>query len=479
MEKNGSLPKVAIVIVNWNKKNDVLALLNSLRDLNYPDYEIIVVDNASTDGSVEAIRERFPYVELIVNTENLGGTGGFNTGMRYAVKRGTYKYIWLLDNDAYVEQDALLELVTAMEENGDIGIAGSMILNPDIEGRIVELGGFVSWKTGTWIPYLRNKHIKDCENISMVEVDYVAACSALVRTEAILTAGLMDERFFLHWDDIDFSLRIKKAGYRVVAVSKSKIYHGVEKGFNPLLAYYDIRNGLLMICKHNKGLTKFFYMLNMLRGSFKGAIFSYFGGMKLLGNLLLRALLDFTKGNFYKIKSVPDTDNLITKNSEVFSADEIYLTDRCKILVLPSGNFQEIKRLISILKSKCNCHITLLIQADRKELFSELPIDNYLVFDSYRQSSFKTIAILMKIFFSNYDLAISPSLSVIPFSYAVRKYYLFSNKTTEFYKNKNTVYFLWKLILAFLIGEILSIFLTPVFYLSSFRGKIKGGATDA
>ena len=90
-------PKVAIVIVTWNKKSYVMGLLQSLRDIDYDNHDIIVVDNASTDDTCRAIREQFPQVNLIVNSENLGGTGGFNTGLRYVLRKGGYKYTWLLD----------------------------------------------------------------------------------------------------------------------------------------------------------------------------------------------------------------------------------------------------------------------------------------------------------------------------------------------------------------------------------------------
>ena len=113
----GANPKVAIVIVTWNKKKYVLDLLNSLGNLNYDNHDIIVVDNASTDDTCQVIREQYTYVDLIENKENLGGTGGFNTGMRYVLEKRGYKYTWLLDNDAVVENDTLIELVRVMEND--------------------------------------------------------------------------------------------------------------------------------------------------------------------------------------------------------------------------------------------------------------------------------------------------------------------------------------------------------------------------
>lgn len=472
-------PKVAIVIVNWNKRDYVINLLNSLKDIDYDNYEVIVVDNASTDDSVAEIKKRFHHITLLVNKENLGGTGGFNTGMRYALANTDCKYIWLLDNDAEVERDTLIELVKAMEADAAIGIAGSTILSPDNRNLIVEMGSFISWKFGTWRPYLRHKRIADYQQVHIVDVDYVAACSALVRTETILTVGLMDERFFLHWDDIDFCWRIKNAGYKVVAVSKSKVYHGVEKGFNPLLTYYDIRNGLLMIGKHMKGLNKFFCFLSIIRGSLRGAIFFYVAGLNFMGSLIIRALFDFIIGNFGRIKTVSFSNNLIIKKGDGSSLNDIFQFSGLKVLIFPNGNFFEIKTLISIIKSKCDCHLTLLIQSDRKGLFDGLPIDNYLLFDGYRQSSFQTIRTLMKIFFLKFDIAISPSLSIIPFSYAVRKYYLYDNDVNKIYRNKETIYYSWKLILIFLVGEILSIFSIPIFYIASFKTQKKNTISTA
>lgn len=112
-------PSILVIIVTWNKKDYVLDLLNSLRNLDYASSAIdtVVVDNASNDGTAEAIRELFPQVNLICNPENIGGTGGFNTGLKWAFAQpdGKYKYLWLLDNDVLVHRAALSELVNLLE----------------------------------------------------------------------------------------------------------------------------------------------------------------------------------------------------------------------------------------------------------------------------------------------------------------------------------------------------------------------------
>ena len=147
--------RVTIVIVNWNRKDCVLNLLDSLRSMSTRGNRIVVVDNASTDGSAEAIRNHPLSVTLLENQENLGGTGGFNAGIRYALEYFEQDYLWLLDNDAEVTPDTLAQMVGAMTRNASIGVAGSCILSPEDRAIIVEAGGFVEQRSGTWRPNLR------------------------------------------------------------------------------------------------------------------------------------------------------------------------------------------------------------------------------------------------------------------------------------------------------------------------------------
>ena len=464
--------KVAIVIVTWNKKSDVLNLLGALKSLNYDNFDIIVVDNASTDRSADEVASVYPDVTLIINTENLGGAGGFKTGMNYALQKAAYRYIWLLDNDAMVENDTLLQLVTVAERDERIGIAGSLILNPDKPGMIVELGAFVAWDLGTWKPHLRSASISIVPQDAVVEVDYVPACSALIRTDALKKSGVMDARFFLHWDDIDLCLRIKEAGYKVVAVSRSRVYHGVEKGFNPVLAYYDIRNGLLAISMHTRYVKKVMYVLNMLRGTIKGIVYSYVVRLRGIGFLLVKSVHDFVRGRFYKI-------NLTRKLKFVFEGGgpPLPLTDVLqgalpRILILPNGNAGEIASLVTTVKDhQKEARITLLIQADRKNLFDGLGIDEFIIFDSYRQSILHTISVMARILSSRYDCVISPSMSPLPFSYAARKYFLFDVKAGSFYENKENLSRAWKLPLIVLSAELLSLILFPPVYWASIKHR--------
>ncbi|MGQ0793466.1 MAG: glycosyltransferase family 2 protein [Deltaproteobacteria bacterium] len=464
-------PKVAIVIVTWNKRDFVLSLLGSLKDLNYENFDTLVVDNASTDGTAESIRAEFPAVELIVNPKNLGGTGGFNTGMRRAVEKGGYEFIWLLDNDASVEKETLAALVQSMRSDPKAGIIGSMIMEADRES-IVELGAFIEWNAGTWRANLRNEKARDLKLQDAVEVDYVAACSALVRTEVIRKIGVMDERYFIHWDDIDLSLRAKAAGYRIKASPASRAYHGIEdKPASLLMFYYDIRNGLLTVSKHHSGIRSFIYILKILRNAGKGWVYSHLVGLNDTARLIGRGVRDFINGNFYKANISPASASAAGGG---LSIEDLGLKAESSALILPNGKLAEIKRVAELIKSgNPNRRITLLIQSERQNLFRDLGVD-FIVFNNYRQSTMSTISALAKILAGGFDVCISPGPEPLPFSHASSKYFLFDAKSGKFTESPETLKNCWKLAVSLIAGEALGWLSAPAVYLASRRSGIRG-----
>jgi GT2 family glycosyltransferase len=242
-------PSVLIIIVTFNKKEYVVNLLKSLREIEYKNHDDIVIDNASTDGTAEYLKEHFPSVTVIRNNENRGGSGGFNTGLSYAFEREKYKYYWLLDNDVVVSKDALGKLVKTLDENSDIAIAGSQMCQLDNPEVTNEIGAYVDFRKGHLV---LNRHVTRKKNNStgIFDVDYIAAASLLVRADVAKNAGLWED-FFIHFDDVDWCLRIKKMGYRVVGVAESVIWH-LSAAEKPITwqQYYDVRNMLFLLDKH-------------------------------------------------------------------------------------------------------------------------------------------------------------------------------------------------------------------------------------
>lgn len=250
---------IAVVICNYNKKDYILNCINSVKKSTYKYFDIYVVDNASTDGSVDAINMEFGNeLTLITNLENLGGSGGFNTGIKAVVSKG-YKYIYLLDNDVIVDSYALENLYNYMEDNEKIAVSGSKIYFMDKPNNVQEFGSYVDFDN--YNMRLENRGRLDLNINESVECDYVPACSALFRTDALKQVGIIDEDYFVYWDDIDLCYRLKSAGYKVVANSNSMVWHkgGGTVRKNTFGTYYFWRNRVYFFTKYcnNDQIEKF------------------------------------------------------------------------------------------------------------------------------------------------------------------------------------------------------------------------------
>jgi hypothetical protein len=225
---------LSVVIVNWNVRELLRGCLKSVltsKQLGGLAMEVIVVDNASSDGSVEMIRREFSEVKLIANERNLGFTGGNNQGI--AASRG--RYILLLNPDTEVIGDALVEMVKYMDANPDVGALGPKLLNPD--GSVQSSrrrfptpatafleSTFLQW----WFPRnraVRLYHILDRSDDETQEVDWVTGACILIRREAIEEVGLLDAGFFMYSEELDWCRRARGKGWKVVYLPKAKVIH--------------------------------------------------------------------------------------------------------------------------------------------------------------------------------------------------------------------------------------------------------------
>lgn len=257
------MPKVSIIILSYNARNDVVDCLESVFNLNYPNHEIIIVDNGSTDGSwgaIKAMKGRYPLLKLIRSKLNLGRTGGYNLGLKYA----TGEYIMFLDQDTIVDKNMVNELVKVIEMDPTIGAVGPKIYYYNDPKRIWSAGTSVNLLTGR-VHFLGCNQIDKGQFNSVIEVQQHPT-AILVKREAINKINGYDKDIFMVYCDADFCVRIWKACYKIVLAPKAKLWHKVKTPLQmherlgmktPLMAFLIGRNRIIFMKKHALHLTPF------------------------------------------------------------------------------------------------------------------------------------------------------------------------------------------------------------------------------
>jgi len=253
MTMTTNAPHVVVVVLTWNGLADVTTCLESFACVEYPNYKVLVVDNGSEDTTVAVIRERYPWVTLIENGTNLGYVGGNNVGMRYALQHGA-EYVFILNNDTKMTPDVISQLVQIMQSDRRIAIAGAKNLLMADPTQTWAKYGVLNW--GPMLSALVGRYAPDTPEDSPKDVDWVIGNGCMMSREALERVGLFDETFFQVHEDIDWSVRAREAGYRVLYVDTAAILH---KGAGSALAerpvvfsygYFLGRNPILFARKH-------------------------------------------------------------------------------------------------------------------------------------------------------------------------------------------------------------------------------------
>lgn len=294
--------KVAIVILNWNGKEDTLECLKSLEKLRVENYQLqtFVVDNASTDGSVDAIGKRYKNINIINNRQNLGFAEGNNVGIRRALKNDS-DYIVLLNNDTIVDKDLINGLVETFNENPDAGIVSPKIyfargfeFHKD-RYKKKELGKVIWYAGGKfdWDNVLGSHRgvdeVDKGQYDQSIETDFATGCCMALRSETLKKIGLFDKEYFLYLEDVDLCQRAKKAGFKILYSPKGHLWHkvarssGIGSGLND---YYITRNRLLFASKYASIRAKLALFRESLKLLFSGRFWQK------------RGVLDFYFGNF-------------------------------------------------------------------------------------------------------------------------------------------------------------------------------------
>ena len=222
-------PSIYIIILNWNQYDLTKDCLLSLKDCRYDNYEIVVVDNGSIDGSADRIRQEFSNVIVIQNKTNLGFSGGNNTGIEYALKRNA-NYIYLLNNDTEVHPDFLNKAREVIDVQKNTVIVGSTCFYYDDPNIVWFSGGKMNWNTGDVIDPRAGLPLPKNNNESEL-VDEVAGAGMLVDASFLKLFGSLDEKFFIYFEETDLCRRAINQGYDVRWCSESKTWHKVSKTF--------------------------------------------------------------------------------------------------------------------------------------------------------------------------------------------------------------------------------------------------------
>ncbi|MBP7863499.1 glycosyltransferase family 2 protein [bacterium] len=249
------IPTVSIVIVNWKTPDLLVACIESIKknDAGHADFEFLIVDNNSQDGSVELLSKNFPDIFLLANDENLG----FSIACNQVIPKAKGKYVLLLNPDTLVEDNAISRMAAFLDARKECGAVGPKVLNPDGTLQLACRRSFPSLESAfyrvTYLSHLfpNNKtfakyNLTHADPDKELEVDALSGSCMMVRKEIIDRIGLLDEDIFMFGEDIDWCWRVKEDGYSVIYFPQSVVYHihGASSRLRPIGATINLHKGM-------------------------------------------------------------------------------------------------------------------------------------------------------------------------------------------------------------------------------------------
>lgn len=251
LQKNAS---VAIVILNWNGKDFLKKFLPSVLNTEYPEYEVIVGDNNSSDGSIDFLRDNFPQVKCIIHKENFGFARGYNE----TLKNINADYFVLLNSDVQVTPGWLKPVISHMDNNNNVGACQPKILSFENKNYFEYAGAAGGWLDKYGYPFCRGRVFDFCEidegqYNDIAEIFWASGAALFIKSKVFFEMNGFDPYFFAHHEEIDLCWRIQLAGYKIAVVPESIVYHvggGTLAQGNPLKTFYNFRNNLIMLAKN-------------------------------------------------------------------------------------------------------------------------------------------------------------------------------------------------------------------------------------
>lgn len=243
-------PKVSIILVNYNGDEDTIACVDSLQEVDYDNYEVVVVDNASKNQNT--IRSKLPAdIVFIKSDKNLGFSGGNNLGIDYAMRHNA-DYVILLNNDTIVDKSFIKNLVESAKKHTNAGIFTGKILYYSEPDRVWYAGGYMNLNKAR----IHHCHIRERDTFDDYEreVSFATGCLVMIPKTVIEKIGVLNDTFFMYSEDAEYCARVQKSGYKIWYVPTAKIYHKISASSggagSKLSQYYRARNELYLVYHH-------------------------------------------------------------------------------------------------------------------------------------------------------------------------------------------------------------------------------------
>jgi GT2 family glycosyltransferase len=304
-------PLVYVVILNWNNAPDTIECIQSLRKSHYQRYIPLVVDNGSTNGSVEEIRSNFPSIDVIEIEANSGYAVGNNVGIQCALDNEA-DYVLILNNDTLVAPSMLGKLIEFAESKPNAGMVGPKMYCANSDDTIFAAGSFIEWAKGKTYNRGMFQNSSKMKGLTAPDrVDFITGCGVLVSRKFLDMAGGFDPVYFLNYEDVDWGLRAWRLGFEVWYTPSAVMWHKISGTLgqsSPANTYYMTRNGLLFFWRnspfHLRLVAVSRIIIRIMRSIFAWTFKSEYQTeeYRKLRSANLNALRDFISGNFGQMK---------------------------------------------------------------------------------------------------------------------------------------------------------------------------------
>jgi GT2 family glycosyltransferase len=282
-----SRPHVWAIVLNWNRPDDTHTCVASLVQSDYPTLSILVVDNGSDDEQAQKLKVDDLGAEVLWLSSNLGFAEGNNQGIRYALERGA-DFVLLLNNDTTVDARMISELVAVAEGDPSVGVVGPVIYYSEAPDLVWFAG--MRFRRGLYV-VRRGLHLRPPLKRAE-EVDFVSGCGMLVCRSLVARIGLLSSDYFMYYEDLDYCVRARQAGFRLLCATQARMWHAVSTSTggvdSPLKQYYQVKSSLIFYRRHTRGVM---YLVNV------GLRFSHAAWVTL--SMLLRGKLRREAMRFY------------------------------------------------------------------------------------------------------------------------------------------------------------------------------------